>query len=183
MVDIHERQQAGKTTYWFSFPGHAGSIKEAANRTAGISFLGGTGGNGRAGMSRLYDLEIAEPSQELYRQFVANYRLVCQEKASARKTATAEKTMRTLCDAVWERKIDQMTTGEVASAFHLTQTQALRILKAIAGGQSGDQRFVYNSERQGVVISDGSVFTYSPMDVGGQASRNLGPAHYVWFCS
>lgn len=85
MFAIHESHRAGKTYYTFSFCGHAGSIKEAAQRTPGVIYLNGSWGNNRAGGSNRYDLELSEPSQELCRQFLANYRAVCQEKADQRK--------------------------------------------------------------------------------------------------
>ncbi len=89
-----------------------------------------------------------------------------------------------LLNAVWARKIDQMSTREVAEKYGLTQKEALRLLKKIASGQSGDARFIYDSDRQGVTVSDGTIFTYSQMSIDGKrGAKTKEPTHYIWFCS
>jgi hypothetical protein len=77
-----------------------------------------------------------------------------------------------------------MSTREIADKFEMTQAQALRILKKVASGKSGDKRFVNDEERQGVKIVDGSVFTYGPVDIGGGSyTDGKSVKHYIWFCS
>jgi hypothetical protein len=64
--------------------------------------------------------------------------------------------------------------------------EALKFLKEVASGKSGDDRFSYDEERQGVVISDGSIFTYGPVDIGGGSYTDRSKQsvrHYIWFCS
>lgn len=86
--------------------------------------------------------------------------------------------------AIWERKIDQMNTKEIAVKYEMSQAKALRFLKEIASGKSRDKRFVYDEERQGVTISDGTVFTYGPVDIGGGSyTDGKSVKHYIWFCS
>jgi hypothetical protein len=106
-----------------------------------------------------------------------------QEKKQSKVNQAIEQSQ-CLINAVWQRKVDQMTTGSVAQAYGLSQNQALRLLKKIASGKSGDARFVYVSDRRGVKISDGTIFTYSRMSIDGRyGSREHEPTHYVWFCS
>ena len=89
-----------------------------------------------------------------------------------------------LRNAIWDRNIDQMTTKEVADRFRISQRKALRLLKEIASGKSRDKRFVYDEERQGVIVSDGSIFTYGPADIeGGSYTSKKSVKHYIWFCS
>lgn len=87
-------------------------------------------------------------------------------------------------DAVWNHEIDQINTREVAKRFGCSLPVARKILLAIANGTSGDERFKLSTERGGgVIISDGSTFNYSPMDMDGNGSSPRTPKHYVWFCS
>ncbi len=85
--------------------------------------------------------------------------------------------------AIWNGEIDQMSTREIAEKFRMSQPIALRFLKKVASGQSGDARFVYNQEREGVQIADGSIWTYSPMNIDGDSAGGNGVKHYIWFCS
>lgn len=90
----------------------------------------------------------------------------------------------TILDAVWKREIDQMSTREVAEHFECSLVTARKVLLAIVNGTSGDSRFQPDTERgEGVLISDGSTFTYSPMDMDGSGSSLRTPKHYIWFCS
>lgn len=82
---ITEIKRGHKTYYMFSFGGHTGYIKEAARRTPGVAYDGGSWMNGKAGSSNRIDLFLDTPSQELCEQFKANYQAVCKEKADARK--------------------------------------------------------------------------------------------------
>jgi hypothetical protein len=90
-----------------------------------------------------------------------------------------------ICDAVWNREIDQMNTREVAEKFECSLAEARTVLMSIRNGTSGDDRFKINPRRaDGVLISDGSTWTYSPMDVGGKTGRHdRSPKHYIWFAS
>ena len=106
-----------------------------------------------------------------------------REKKQSEGSQTIEQSQR-LTNDVWQRKVDQMTTGEVAQAYNLSQNQALRLLKKIANGKSGDARFVFDPDRQGVKVSDGTIFTYSRMSRdGSHGSGHNEPTHYIWFCS
>lgn len=89
-----------------------------------------------------------------------------------------------ILDAVWMRKIDQVSTREIAEKYKCSLAKTRSILLSIANGTSGDKRFEYVPDREGVKVNDGSVFTYSPMDVDGEGVSNDGrPKHYIWFCS
>lgn len=89
-----------------------------------------------------------------------------------------------LKEDIWNRKIDQMSTKEIADLYEMSQAKALRLLKDVASGKSGDNRFVYDEERQGVKIADGSIFTYGPVDKeGGSYTNRKSVKHYIWFCS
>jgi hypothetical protein len=88
-----------------------------------------------------------------------------------------------IATAVWNGEIDQMSTDEVAQQFEIQHVQALHILKKIAKGKCGYRQFEYDPARQGVKISDGSIFTYSPVDVDGKGMSDKRPKHYIWFCS
>ena len=77
-----------------------------------------------------------------------------------------------------------MSTKEIADKYEMSQAKALRFLKEIASGKSRDKRFIYDEERQGVIISDGSIFTYGPVDIeGGSYTDKKSVKHYIWFCS
>lgn len=87
-------------------------------------------------------------------------------------------------DAVWNREIDQISTREVAEHFDCPLATARKILLDIVNGKSGDSRFKPDTERgEGVFISDGSTFNYSPMDMDGNGISKSAPKHYIWFCS
>lgn len=87
-------------------------------------------------------------------------------------------------DAVWSRQIDQISTHEVANRFGCSLATARTILMNIRNGTSGDSRFRLDKERDGgVLISDGSTFDYSPMDLDGNGSSVKSVKHYIWFCS
>lgn len=91
-----------------------------------------------------------------------------------------------IADAVWQREIDQMTTREVADAYSCPLGTARQILMAIAMGTSGDTRFVVVADEGGVRVADGSVFSYSSIDIDvslGQISGDQRPKHYIWFAS
>lgn len=97
---------------------------------------------------------------------------------------------RQIADAVWDRQIDQMNTREVAEQFircpatKSDVARACRILLKIATGSFKDERFLCNPDRPGVILNDGSTWTYSPMDVNSETtSSNGSPIHYVWFAS
>ncbi len=97
---------------------------------------------------------------------------------------------RQIADAVWNRQIDQMNTREVAEQFirfpatKSDVAKTCRILLKIANGTSKDERFIGNPDRAGVIINDGSTWTYSPTDINGETmSCNGSPMHYIWFCS
>lgn len=94
-----------------------------------------------------------------------------------------------LVEDIWLGEVDQISTGEISKEYGLGHQVTLRILKKIASGNTKDTypysqyAFEYDAEREGVKISDGSVWTYSPMDINGDSAGGNGPKHYVWFCS
>lgn len=74
-----------------------------------------------------------------------------------------EKTLKqTLCDLVWDGKINQMTTREVTSLVNKRQHHVREILLLIVEGESGDTRFLPSPlyPTKGVLISTGQTFTY-----------------------
>lgn len=86
-------------------------------------------------------------------------------------------------DAIWLREIDQMSTREIAEKFQIPMSYTRAILLRLVRGKSGDSRFQINSERgEGVIISDGSTFNYSPMDLNEGGMSANAPKHYIWFC-
>lgn len=87
---------------------------------------------------------------------------------------------------VYAGNVDQVSTDAIAVKYHLSHGQALRLLKHIVSGKvrRDDYPFEYVEDREGVKIANGSIFTFSPMDVDGQGSSSNGrPKHYIWFCS
>jgi hypothetical protein len=101
------------------------------------------------------------------------------------KAAQYNRTKQAVHDAVWEREIDQVSTLEVAEQFGCDPSVVRRILLDVVYGRSGDERFKSDEDRgEGVIISDGSTFNFSPMDVDGSGiSFNRRPKHYIWFAS
>jgi hypothetical protein len=91
---------------------------------------------------------------------------------------------RAIHDVVWNHETHQITTHKVAERFGCSLRTARKILMAIVTGTSGDEWFKLNTERgEGVMISNGKTFNYSPMDMDGNGSSPRTPKHYVWFCS
>ena len=101
------------------------------------------------------------------------------------KAVQYKRTRQAIHDAVWKREIDQVSTREVADQFGCSLSVARDILLDVVYGRSGDDRFKPDQERgEGVIISDGSTFNFSPMDVDGCGiSSNRRPKHYIWFAS
>ena len=90
---------------------------------------------------------------------------------------------KSIANAVWLRQIDQMSTREIADKFGCSVSVARTALRNIVNGTSGDERFQLNTERgEGVLVSDGSTFNYSPMDMNESGMSANAPKHYIWFC-
>jgi hypothetical protein len=107
-----------------------------------------------------------------------------RKNTQGRQSLNAKEVKPLLIEAVWNGEVDQINTRKVATMFDCSQNIALKLLKQIQSGQSGDARFVYDAERGGVSIKSGGIWSYSPMDADGNAMSMDGrPKHYIWFVS
>jgi len=92
---------------------------------------------------------------------------------------SSKEVKKSICDAVWEGRIDG-STAEIAEQFGCSVSTALRILNSIIHFTSGDERF-HPDENGYVIIKSGLKFGPSPVDVKDTGSISPGtPKKYYW---
>lgn len=114
-------------------------------------------------------------------------RQVSKEDILARAQASLDRLVAIygLQTAVWEGEVDQKSTRELAEAYGLSLSQTRKALLDIVNADA-DERFQKAPDRTtGVLIRDGRVFDYSPMDLdgGGGMGSDRKPKHFIWFIS
>ena len=84
-----------------------------------------------------------------------------------------------IAKAVWDGRIDGMSTREVAEMFGCTQRKALRALTAIISGECTEHPFEHSPSDEGVAIHDGRMFVRG--NNGDFMEGKRGFNHYTWF--
>jgi hypothetical protein len=86
---------------------------------------------------------------------------------------------------VWMRRVDGLTTQDVASRYGISRQKALKILKQIQAGEiwHPDYPFgLFDEFMSGVEVCDGSTFTHGDSAEYMEGKRGASN-HYVWFCN
>jgi len=85
-----------------------------------------------------------------------------------------------ILDDIWLRKLDGMTTREVATAYGITLTAARKFLYSVVNGVSVDERFIVAGS--GVLVSDGALFTVGHQNLELNGAHTPDSLHHcVWF--